>query len=94
MLITRLLNQRGSDGLPDAAEYKPAQVSEASSALNRIHAISSSTKAGSFIWAALPATKYSSTFSITAHSVSSITRTPLPVPACSGKRNSSTAPGD
>ena len=44
-----LPNHDGSDGLPDAAAYRPSPVRTASDALKRIQAFSSATKAGSLI---------------------------------------------
>ena len=86
--INRLPSHCGITGLPEAPANRPSPVRSASLALNRIHALSSTTKAGLFICTVLAATMYSSTLSMAGRAVSSRTLTPSPVPACCNWRKS------
>jgi hypothetical protein len=87
--MSRLPSQRGMTGAPVVPEKRPSPVRSASPAPKRIQVFSSATNAGSPICAVFPATTYSSTCSMAARSVNSITRTPLSVPARSSSRSSS-----
>ena len=87
--ITKVPAHRGTDGIPRAAPARPSLRAAASAFPKRTQETSSSTKAGSPIWARLPSSTNGTRPSTSARLVSSRRTTPSRAAACSSRRRSS-----